>query len=149
MKKRLGIVLVAVMLFHLTGCGDPGPKLGIVTGKVTLGDEPLEGAAIEFQPLFPEGKIAYSTAKTDADGFFEMQYSIDRKGVLVGNHQVQISTQDWEKQPDGSNKVIPERVPKWYFGPDSILEFDVQEGDNSADFDLSDSKKKPKGWPPK
>lgn len=149
MKTRSDIacILTTLVLASVLGCADPGPKLGIVTGTITLSDKPLEGAAVEFHPLFPEGKVAYASAKTDANGFFEMQYSVERKGVLVGAHQVHISTQDWEKQPDGSNKVIPERVPKWYFGPDSILEFDVQEGENTADFDLT--KKKPKDWPPK
>ena len=147
MKTSLTIkcTLIAFVLFCLTtGCEESGPKLGTVSGTITLNDEPLENAAIEFHPL-TSGKVVYG--KTDANGFYEMQYSTERKGVLLGKHQVQISTQDWEKQPDGSNKVIPERVPKWYFGPDAILEFDVQEGENTANFDLS--KKKPKDWPPK
>ncbi len=80
--------------------------------------------------------------KTDANGRYEMMYGVDKMGCLVGKHQVQISTQDYEKQPDGSNKTIKERIPRHYIGPDSILEFDVVEGENVADFDLT--KKKPK-----
>ena len=147
MKTRLGIVLITIALLPLFGCSDAGPKLGKVKGTVVLGGEPLEGASVEFHPLFPEAKVAYSTAMTDEQGSFEMQYGIDQMGVLVGNHQVQITTRRSEKQADGSNKEIKERVPPWYFGPDAILEFDVQEGENAAEFDLS--KKKPKDWPPK
>ena len=134
---------LAVLLFPvLSGCDDAGPKLGTVAGTITLEGEPVEDAFVYFMPLFEGGKEAMCAQKTDASGHYEMQYSLERKGVLVGMHQVQVTTQDWEKQPDGSNKVIPERIPKWYFGPDSILEFDVKEGENVADFELS--KKKPK-----
>lgn len=136
------LFITAFLLAASIGCSDPGPKLGTVTGTITLEGEPVEDAFVYFMPLFEGGKEAICKKKTDANGNYEMQYSLEREGVLVGKHQVQVTTKDWEKQEDGSNKVIKERIPGWYFGPDSILEFDVQEGENVANFDLS--KKKPK-----
>lgn len=126
----------------LLGCGESGPKVGTVTGTVKLDGDPVEGAFVTFMPLFSDGTECQSAEKTDASGAFEMQYSIDKKGVLLGEHQVTISTKDFEKQPDGSNKTIPEEIPKWYYGPDSVLRFTVEEGENVADFDLT--KKRPK-----
>ena len=124
------------------GCAEDGPALGSVTGTVTLDGEPVENAFVTFMPQAKGGTESVSAEKTDANGYFEMQFSVDRMGALVGRHQVQISTQDWEKQPDGSNKVIKERIPGHYFGPDSILEFDVKEGENEANFALTEKKPK-------
>ena len=141
--KETGIaVILGLASILLAGCSDPGPALGTVTGTITLEGEPVEGAFVYFMPLFEGGREAVCTQKTDASGSYEMMYSIDRKGVLVGKHQVQVTTEDWPKRPDGTNAHIPERIPRWYFGPDSVLEFDVKEGENVADFDLT--KKKPK-----
>lgn len=131
---------ILATLILCAGCADPGPPLGTVTGTITLEGEPVKDADVEFHPLFNGGKIALS--RTDENGDFEMQYSLERKGVLVGNHQVQITTRRSDKRADGSNVEIPERIPKWYWGPDGILEFDVKEGANVANFELT--KKKPK-----
>ena len=140
--RPLFVMLTAASLLSATGCQESGPALGTVSGTITLEGEPVENAFVSFAPLFQGGTEAFCADKTDADGFYEMQYDTERMGVLVGKHQVQISTYDFEKQPDGSNKVIKERIPKHYIGPDSILEFDVQEGENDGSFDLS--KKNPK-----
>lgn len=143
MTKLCSIIPFSVLLFSFAaGCSEKGPALGTVSGNVTLDGDPVEDAYVEFFPLFAGGTECRSAKKTDADGYFEMQYSVERSGVLIGKHQVQISTRDWEKQPNGSNKEIPERIPGHYFGSDSILEFDVKEGENVANFDLA--KKKPK-----
>lgn len=134
--------LFIALLFFALGCGEKGPALGTVSGRVTLDGKPVEDAMVEFLPLFELGTECRSAKKTDSDGYFEMQYSLDRDGVLVGKHQVQISTRDSVKLPDGSNKEIPERIPRHYYGTDSILEFDVVDGVNVANFELT--KKKPK-----
>ena len=141
LSHLIGCCVVGFVL-SITGCAEKGPKLGTVTGVVTLDGDPVEGAMVQFLPLFPGGVEATSVERTDADGRFEMMYSVDRMGCLVGNHSVQITTQDWLKQPDGSNKIVKERIPAHYIGLKSILEFDVQEGENTANFELT--KKKPK-----
>ena len=124
-----------VFYVAVTGCKDKGPAVGTVTGTIKLEGEPVENAHVTFMPRFPGGTEVAS--KTDANGFYEMQYSLEKKGVLLGKHQVQISTRASLKNPDGSNREIKERMPRHYYGPDSILEFDVKEGENVANFDLS------------
>lgn len=148
MKSRalVGVFLCGIFLGSHVGCKEAGPAVGKVTGIVTLEGEPVEGAVVEFMPL-GSGRGSTGTQKTASDGFFEMQYTVDRKGALVGKHQVQISTGGWDKDVEtGAISKIKERIPAWYFGPTSVLEFDVKEGDNEANFELS--KKKPKGWRP-
>lgn len=130
--------------FALAGCSEQGPLLGTVSGTITLEGEPLENAFVVFSPTSLAAGVTEVNAaeKTDANGYYEMQYGIESMGVPPGTYQVQISTADWIKQPDGSNKVIRESVPRHYVGIDSVLEFTVVEGENDASFDLS--KKKPK-----
>lgn len=144
-EKKMGygryLFLGSGLLLCLLGCGDSGPATGIVTGIVTLEGKPVEGAFVTFEPMFEEGTICESAEKTDAQGYYEMQYSAEKNGVLLGEHRVHISTADFEKQPDGSNKRIPERVPKFYFGPDTVLRFTVEEGENDGSFELT--KKRP------
>lgn len=146
MKSRNFVtVLLAVGIASLVGCKDDGPKLGTVSGIVTLEGEPVEGALIEFMPSTGRGSI--SPQRTGSDGYYELQYVVDRKGALIGKHQVQITTSYDDKDVEtGVNTRIKERLPAWYSGPTSVLEFDVQEGENEANFELS--KKKPKGWRP-
>ena len=143
---RLACVPFLLIVFS-AGCEDKGPALGTVSGTITLEGEPVAEALVEFMPLEKGesgtlGRTAISAERTDSNGRYEMQYSVDRKGVLLGKHQVQITTWRSDKTPEGGNIEIKERIPKWYWGPDGVLEFDVKEGENVADFDLT--KKKPK-----
>ena len=134
---RMSPFLLGLFLLLATGCGNSGPEVGIVTGTITLDGSPLEGANVEFQPLFSEGSPSYCLDKTDENGYYEMGYTSDRSGVLLGEFQVQISTMDDIKQPDGRNKRLPERVPEAYRGIDSELRFTVAKGENTANFDLT------------
>lgn len=131
--------LASLVVVLLVGCSKGGPPFGTVTGRITLEDEPVERAFVEFHG---DGSVCYAVAPTDEDGKYEMKFEKDREGIPVATYQVQISTQDWLKQEDGSNKVLKERIPKHYVGIDSILTFAVESGENSANFELS--KKKPK-----
>lgn len=135
-------ILYGIFLVAISGCGDKGPKLGTVTGTITLEGNPVEGAFVQFLPLFEQGVEVQSEFKTDANGYYEVRYSVERLGAMLGNYRVQISTQDSEKDPEtGAIKAVPEKIPKHYVR-DSALEFEVQSGPNDATFDLS--KKKPK-----
>lgn len=140
-KCFLCLMTIAV-IFAVSGCGEKGPLLGTVSGTITLEGEPLEGAYIVFSPtsLAAGGTEVNAAEKTDANGYYEMQYGIESMGVPPGTYQVQISTADWIKQPDGSTKVVKDTVPRHYVGIDSILEFTVVEGENDASFDLSQKK---------
>ncbi len=125
------LVVSAVSL----GCGPSGPPLARIEGTVTLDDEPLEGAAVEFMSLTPGGSGSFSIEKTDENGRFEMGYSVDRDGVLPGKYKVSISTFDQIMQENGRTKNIPERVPRKY-NLETELEREVDEGKHDMLFDL-------------
>ncbi|MFW6172061.1 MAG: carboxypeptidase-like regulatory domain-containing protein, partial [Planctomycetota bacterium] len=87
-RRVVGAGLVLVSLFCL-GCGDSGPERGYVEGTVTMDGEPLPDAVVTFQPE-DTGRPSYG--KTDENGHYELQYTSDKKGALVGMHRVTIST---------------------------------------------------------
>lgn len=135
------IILVSAVLCLVAGCSDSGPPVGIVTGTVTLDGEPLPNAEVSFEPLFPEGSSSTSARRTDENGYYKMQYSIDRPGVLMGEHQVQISTAYDEKIPDPRDpsrttlKKYRETVPVKY-NWETELKYTVVKGKQEANFDL-------------
>lgn len=128
----------AVLLTTVAGCGQKGPALGQVRGRVTLDGEPLAEAEIVFQPQ----KGRPGTARTNDKGEYELTYTVDRAGALLGLHEIRITTfepgYDGET-PQGERKTIPERperVPAKY-NRKSELKADVKPGSNVFDFQLS------------
>lgn len=135
---RVGIL---VGLLTVLGCGAKGPELGEVTGQIKMDGEPVKNAYVTFLPMFPGG--IELVGKTDADGKYDVQYSADRTGVLLGKHQILLSTLDDVKDPDtGRNMKVPERFPAVYVNNDSPLYFEIKAGPNDVSFDVSSKPEK-------
>jgi hypothetical protein len=74
----------------LVGCEEP-LEFGHVTGKVSLNGKPLDEVRVMFLPDTMAGNLgAHSECISDADGNYELIYSLDPdiKGALVGFHRV-------------------------------------------------------------
>ena len=130
-----GFALVGLVI--LLGCTPAGPELGSVSGIITMDREPVEGAYVTYLPLFAGGIELNCAQKTDATGHYEMQFSVDRNGVMLGEHRVLVSTLDDIKLTTGANQKIPERIPRIYVNEKSPLLLDVKAGKNDGSFDLS------------
>ncbi|QDS86547.1 hypothetical protein EC9_07130 [Rosistilla ulvae] len=134
-KKIVATGLLAMLTLATFGCGPSGlPPLGTVHGTVTIDGQPVEGASIEFTP--ENGRP--SVGETDADGNYNMMFTYDADGALVGEHTVRITTarQGVISEGDGpSIEARPERLPAKY-NEASELTVDVVAGDNTFDFDL-------------
>lgn len=140
MKSRrrpaiVGVVAAgwAVCVLFLAGCGDSGPERGQVTGTVTLDGQPLGGATVEFQPR--EGAPSYG--ETDAQGRYQLGYTPEKPGAVVGEHTVRITTYR-VKGPPGSQEEVPERVPPEY-NAESTVTREVKPGKNVFDFPIKTS----------
>jgi len=120
-----------VLAVFLTGCGSDGPERGVVTGKVTLNGDPLPGADIVFQP--EEGSP--SLAVTDDKGRYDLMYTRDKRGAMVGEHVVQITTPTTSTDAQGNQVMVPQQVPPKYNA--GSLTREVKPGRNSYDFDLT------------
>jgi len=128
--RFLAMLLVCL---SVAGCGKSDqPPLGKVKGTVTLDGEPLADANVSFAPV--EGGRT-STAVTQSDGTYELNYTTKDKGAKIGEHTVRVSTfQHGGDEPD-SPQGVPEKVPKKY-EKQPITE-EVSAGENTIDIELS------------
>lgn len=118
-------VLPLLALF-LVGCGEGVkniPKLGNVTGVVKLDGAPLPKAQVQFIPAASRP----STAITDAEGKYLLDFNGTLKGAAIGAHQVRITS--------STDAAVKEKLPPIYHAQ-TQLKADVKEGDNKIDFDL-------------
>ncbi len=130
-RRGLASTLFALVLAVVaTGCGEappkiPIPELGKVSGKVTLGGEPLAGATVVFEPADLAPDRRESRAVTGADGTYEMIYIDDVKGAVLGPLTVRITKLENERQ------IVPEK-----YNESSQDVREVKAGENTFDFDL-------------
>ena len=88
----LGLALCGLVL---TGCGSDRPETAPVSGKVTLGGQPLTKGKIVF---FPE-KGRSSMASIGADGSYELTTFEEGDGALPGKHKVTITAMESQGGP--------------------------------------------------
>src|SRR5688572_704144 len=88
-----------LLLGPLAGCGQSGPQLAPVSGRVTLDGQPLDAAEVLFQP--DEGTGSPSYGYTDENGRYELGYKRGVKGAMVGSHTVSIEMDTKTSAPDG------------------------------------------------
>jgi hypothetical protein len=120
-----------LLIIAIVGCGNS--DLGSVDGTVRLGGQPLENAIVTFTPV-TGGRPA--AGKTDSQGHYQLIFSRDDEGALIGEHTVSISTYGEHLADDGeSSVVIPEKVPTRY-NTNTELKAKVEGGSNTLDFDL-------------
>lgn len=116
----------------MAGCGLEG-DLAKVKGRVTLGGEPLEGAIVQFQPTFEGGSS--SAGCTDAKGRYQLMYTFDKSGAMVGEHVVTIRTADVYYECEDGAAEGEERIPARY-NSQTQLTRTVEPGSNRFDFEL-------------
>lgn len=92
MRYRQRLVIVAITLVALAGCGASGrPTLYKVTGKVTLNGQPLGGAAVAFHPANPESTARGAMARTQDDGSFVLGTFSNDDGAVAGEYAVTVT----------------------------------------------------------
>ena len=72
----------------MAGCGGDAPDLGVVSGVVTQGGQPVANATVEFVP--ETGRPSYAT--TGPDGRYALAFAADQPGAAVGTHSVRVTT---------------------------------------------------------
>lgn len=125
------LTLLATTATAFVGCGGKkGPELATVYGKVNLAGKPLPKAQVQFVP--EQGRP--SVGMTDDAGKYELQYTDNENGAMVGKHTVRISTYQAADEDTGT-AAVPESVPAIY-NVNSQLTKEVKAGKNEIDFDL-------------
>lgn len=131
-RIKAGALLCALAVFGVTaaGCGDGGPELGQVTGKVTYQNAPLADAEIEFQPV---DKRSPSSARTNAEGVYTLKYTATKDGALIGEHIVRVRTA--KDATDDGQAAVPEKLPAKHHSKSEIKKT-VQSGSQTIDIPL-------------
>ena len=129
-----GVIWTIAFPLTMTGCGGgDSPPLGKVKGTIKFDGQPLADATVIFAPTAAGGTT--SIGKTDAAGAYELYYTSDTKGALLGKHEVKIST--FGAVGEGCERTItPEKLPARY-NVLSELTADVKVGSNTFNFDLN------------
>ena len=129
--SRLMLSFCLVVAFCLVGCGggpSDQPDLAPVSGKVTVGGQPLSNAIVTFTPV-SEGRP--SSGATDAQGAFELQYTANAEGAMIGQHTVTITL----VQPDDDDTPVdPSKLPP--AATDGSVKKEVKAGSNDITIEL-------------
>lgn len=143
--------LIATMcLWGMIGCGGEAefkPQLGLVKGTVTINGAPAPDLIVTFEPQSKGGTKGSmvggaSTATTDAQGNFELQYATGgSKGAVVGQHVVRIESATGGGPAGGEKAVAAIAIPAKY-NIETTLKADVAAGENPPQkFELEIPKK--------
>jgi predicted small lipoprotein YifL len=125
-KPRTNFALI-FLLSLIAGCGESGPQVAPVSGRVTLDGKALAMADVSFQP---DGSQRASYGRTDNDGRYVLMYKRGQPGAIAGEHTVRI----WV-----SRELVPNPpIIAARFDTQSELRREVKAGeDNVFDFDVT------------
>jgi hypothetical protein len=115
--------------------------LAEVSGIVTLDGKPVPGATISFFPESEEGSPSYGG--TDLNGMYNLMFTMDKNGAMLGKHRVEIETHkisaDEAAEMRAEGQEVPTQhvsIPKKYREP-GALTAEVKPGANTIDFPLT------------
>jgi hypothetical protein len=118
-------LVLAAMVLAVAGCRS-GVELGGVQGRVTKNGQPQAKMWVEFRPM---GGGRPAEGYTDSDGRYELRYTGERAGALVGKHRVRVFSGGELDSRD--NQLSPRK--QIY-----SREVEVEPGDNTVDLELAD-----------
>lgn len=126
--------LTSALVLAMIGCGEKGPPMGPVRGKVTLDNQPLSEGVVVFESI-PGGFGSSAVLQPDGSYSIRCQYG---NGLPVGRYRVAITPPrrgpaEIAKQEDRT----PSQIPVQYMDLNtSRLEIDVQSAAGPFDFSL-------------
>ena len=130
------VFLSITTILFVTGCGSSGPRLGVVTGTVTLDGKPVPGALVTFVSKEPDGTSSYG--KTDDTGKYQLEFTTERLGAMLGSHDVTIVTNRVSQSDEPETGTVAKTefvpIPKHYAR--GALTAEVKAGSNVHDFFL-------------
>lgn len=123
--SALGLSALAIML---AGCGG---KMGQVTGKVTIDNQPVANATVSFEDTV---KHIRSSGVTNADGVYTLSTNVKDDGAPVGDYKVAVIQAG---AADSSQGEPPRQFSKDFENiSTSGLTFSVKPGKSQFDIQL-------------
>lgn len=130
---------LCVLFLCFCGCPSNG-NIGWVEGVVKLDGVPVGNATVIFHPA---SDARESVGTTDENGYYELRYTRNVDGAVVGQHKVTISSEVTAGGYGVEDKVEAqaETIPKKYRDPKKTeLTETVESGSNTINFDLTSDK---------
>ena len=141
------VAILGVALAVLVGCGDGRDPRAPVTGRVTVGGEPINEGYVVFYPLdgrrqamgaIGEGGVYSLTTYEAGDGAFLGKHRV----VIDAEHMVDPGPASLEEEIEATFAVetqLERLAPVKYADPGtSPLEAEVTAGGNQLDFDIGE-----------
>ena len=134
--NSLKFILISTLLFCFSGCtggsGEAVPELADVSGVVTMDGAPLVNAKVIFEPQETTGNARRraSSATTQEDGSYNLDYNEDASGASLGKHRVAIIKLT-DNPEDAGKQLVPTK-----YNDKSELTADVKADGNTINFDL-------------
>lgn len=138
MTRPIRVLSVATLLLALpglaivAGCGDSGPPMGTVTGKVTVDGQPSPDGTIAFVPL--DGMSPTAGGKIEG-GAYSAKVPLGPSRVEIRVSKV-VGQRKAYNTPDSPTLPVMEEMLPGKYNDYSELEFDVQKGTNERNFEL-------------
>lgn len=128
--------LAGVSLVMLAGCGNAGPPLIEVTGKVTIDGTPASEGGVVFRDV--NNAMVQLIGAVEPDGSYSMMYN-RRPGVPVGKYRVTVLVTETAKGPDGNPTGLPRTLSNSKFSDPNRtpFEIEVREGAPPEAYDLA------------
>ncbi len=127
LRFKIVCLLLCPLIVSMVGCG--ASDYGSVTGTVLAEGKPLANAMVTFTPE-PAGRP--SSGVTDENGVYNLIYTQDQKGALIGQHTVRVSTAVAEGD---YGKMSKEKLPAKY-NIASEIKKEVKAGRNVIDIEV-------------
>jgi len=140
MERRKWITLVdlliGLVLIGLVGCGDSGPKLEPVSGKVLKDGTAMTNVAVS---LVPEGSGIAAIGTADSSGTIVVQTN-GRSGAMQGKYKIGVTepTRPMTAESLKSGSPPPLSFDRKYESPQtSGFEFEVPKGGGKFEFTVT------------
>ncbi len=119
----------------MTGCGESGPKLYKIKGKLTYNGKPVPYVLLTFTPDDEKTK-APATSGTDKDGRFEMKIGSE-PGVFPGMHK--ITCMDPQSIMGGKSSTEPDYIAviTKYAPGKSSMTINIEKNESNLELDLN------------
>ncbi len=138
-KPVIQTLILGVVACSIMGCGGGRPTIPTVevSGTVTMGGQPLEGAEVNLMTDEYAG-----VATTDASGHYATEAQVGENTVYVSKYDMTDVDPDFDETMVGEGDMPgagpKQLVPKKYSDPEKTeLKFTVpEEGTEAANFDL-------------
>ncbi|MDO5554395.1 MAG: hypothetical protein Q4G68_11610 [Planctomycetia bacterium] len=141
-QYKPGIIRMATLIALLVlttaplGCNKGPYDIVPVKGVILYNGEPLANCSVEFRPV--TGRP--STAKTDEMGCFEAYYTVDAKGIQVGEVHLFLTDLDGKQDPKNPGLLIytkeQQEIMKKYGHTTTGFPLTITKKENNLQIDL-------------